>query len=63
MCWRFELPLMTEEQLRLNLPYEFHDYIGNEMDKYVFDYAMIYADQGKNGFDWCGVYERAVAAI
>lgn len=41
------LPLMTEEQLRLNLPYEFHDYIGNEMDKYVFDYAMIYADQEK----------------
>ena len=37
----------TEEQLRLNLPYEFHDYIGNEMDKYVFDYAMIYADQEK----------------
>ena len=23
---RFEMPLMTEEQLRLNLPYEFHDY-------------------------------------
>ena len=22
---RFEMPLMTEEQLRLNLPYEFHD--------------------------------------
>ena len=44
---RFELPLMTEEQLRLNLPYEFHDYIGNEMDKYVFDYAMIHADQEK----------------
>ena len=44
---RFELPLMTEEQIRLNLPYEFHDYIGNEMDKYVFDYAMIYADQEK----------------
>ncbi|MFQ9208200.1 MAG: hypothetical protein ACLR3S_02900 [Clostridium fessum] len=59
---RFELPLMTEEQLRLNLPYEFHDYIGNEMDKYVFDYAMIMRIR-KNGFDWCGVYERAVAAI
>lgn len=38
---RFEMPLMTEEQLRLNLPYEFHDYIGDEMDKYVFDYGMI----------------------
>lgn len=38
---RFELPLMTEEQLRMNLPYEFHDYIGDEIDQYVFDYAMI----------------------
>lgn len=38
---RFELPLMTEEQLKMNLPYEFHDYIGDETDKYVFDYAMI----------------------
>ncbi len=41
MCGGLRLPLMTEEQLRLNLPYEFHDYIGDEMDKYVFDYAMI----------------------
>lgn len=43
---RFEMPLMTEEQLRLNLPYEFHDYIGGEMDKYVFDYAMIQTKEG-----------------
>lgn len=43
---RFEMPLMTEEQLRLNLPYEFHDYIGDEMDKYVFDYAMIQTKEG-----------------
>lgn len=38
---RFELPRMTEEQLKLNLPYEFHDYIGDDTDKYVFDYAVI----------------------
>lgn len=44
---RFELPLMTEEQLRLNLPYEFHDYIGNEMERYIFDYAMIHRDEDK----------------
>ena len=56
---RFEMPLMTEEQLRLNLPYEFHDYIGDEMDKYVFDYAMIH-DESERTMDlaWCGVYER-----
>ena len=38
---RFNLPRMTEEQLRLNLPYEFHDYIGNDIDQYVFDYALL----------------------
>lgn len=38
---RFELPKMTEEQLKLNLPYEFHDYIGDDTDKYVFDYAVV----------------------
>ncbi len=38
---RFELPKMTEEQLKINLPYEFHDYIGDDTDRYVFDYAVI----------------------
>ncbi len=38
---RCSLPLMTTEQLKLNLPYEFHDYIGEELDAYQFDYAVI----------------------
>ena len=42
---RFELPRMTEDQLKLNLPYEFHDYIGDDTDKYVFDYAVIDVDR------------------
>ena len=57
------MPLMTEEQLRLNLPYEFHDYIGGEMDKYVFDYAMIQTKEGTMDLLWCGVHEDAVAAV
>ena len=32
---------MTTDQLKLNLPYEFHDYIGEELDAYQFDYAVI----------------------
>lgn len=35
------LPVMTEEHLRLNLPYEFRDFITQEKDKYVYDYAVI----------------------
>ena len=34
------LPLMTEDQLALNLPYEFRDYITGELKDYVFDYAV-----------------------
>lgn len=36
-----EMPLMTEEQLEYNLPFEFHDYISGEVQDYLFDYAVI----------------------
>ena len=32
---------MSEKQLRLNLPYEFIDYLEGDINEYVFDYAMI----------------------
>ena len=35
------MPLMSADQLELNLPYEFRDYITEEMKSYVFDYAML----------------------
>ena len=35
------LPMMSAEQLVTNLPYEFRDYISDELKNYVFDYAMI----------------------
>lgn len=35
------LPQMTVDQLNTNLPYEFRDYITDELKNYVFDYAMI----------------------
>ena len=35
------MPQMTAEQLQVNLPYEFRDYISSEMRTYFFDYAMI----------------------
>ncbi|MDD3218413.1 MAG: pilus assembly protein PilM [Lachnospiraceae bacterium] len=38
---RLTMPLMTIDQLKVNLPYEFHDYINEDIDKYFFDYAMI----------------------
>lgn len=35
------MPFMTEKQLRVNLPYEFTNVIGNEKDSYVYDYSLI----------------------
>jgi len=38
---RLRMPVMTDKQLLINLPYEFHDVIGDDKDQYVFDYAVI----------------------
>lgn len=36
-----KMPKMTAEQLRINLPYEFSDFISDEPRKYIYDYAML----------------------
>lgn len=38
---RTRLPKMTVSQLKVNLPYEFHDYIQQDLSQYVFDYQML----------------------
>ncbi len=35
------MPAMNAEQLAYNLPYEFNDYITDELKNYIFDYAML----------------------
>ncbi|MBR2547693.1 MAG: pilus assembly protein PilM [Eubacterium sp.] len=40
-----DVPLMTEEQLAYNLPFEFNDYITSEVENYAFDYAVIDRDE------------------
>lgn len=35
------MPPMSAEQLTYNIPYEFNDYIDDELKNYIFDYAMI----------------------
>ena len=34
------LPLMTDSELKLNLPYEFRDYIDEDPNTYLYDYAV-----------------------
>lgn len=38
---RLTMPFMTVEQLKINLPYEFYDYINGERGDYVYDYAVL----------------------
>ncbi len=35
------MPVMNVQQLMLNLPYEFRDYISEQADDYYFDYAVL----------------------
>ena len=35
------MPRMTADQLKINLPYEFSDFISDEPRRYVYDYAML----------------------
>ena len=45
------MPLMTIDQLNYNLPFEFRDYITDEMKDYLFDYAVVSTPNDKNGKD------------
>ncbi len=40
-CRRFTTAVMTEEQLKFNLPYEFRDYITGDKEDFYFDYALV----------------------
>jgi len=43
------VPIMTENQLKLNIPFEFQDYLTEEKSKYVFDYEVLSVVNGEDG--------------
>ncbi len=43
------VPRMNVEQLELNLPYEFRDYITQGKEKYQYDYAVLETRKGEDG--------------
>ena len=49
ICRLVTLPRMTVEQLELNLPYEFNDFIHGEPSQYFCDYALCAAPEGEAG--------------
>ena len=38
---RLSLPYMNDQKLRMNLPFEFRDYIGTEFEQYDYDYIVL----------------------
>lgn len=40
ICRRLTLPCMTKAQLRLNLPYEFREFVAGSGENYYYDYAV-----------------------
>lgn len=43
------MPAMTIEQLKVNLPYEFRDYISEDKEKYFYDYAVVEMHRDEEG--------------
>lgn len=58
---RVTMPRMTEEQLLLNLPYEFHDMINGDKSDYIFDYSMIESRQDETGNGEMDLFGAAIS--
>lgn len=48
ICRFVTMPRMTEEQLKLNLPYEFSDFVQDTGDQYHCDYALCEPTEGED---------------
>lgn len=46
---RILLPAMTADQLKVNLPYEFHDYISEDREQYIYDYVVLEQKKDETG--------------
>lgn len=49
ICRLVTMPRMTTEQLMMNLPYEFSDFIQGVADQYYCDYAVCEPQEGEDG--------------
>ena len=60
ICRLVTMPKMTTDQLMMNLPYEFSDFVQGAADQYFFDYAL--CTPGEEGTEEDGVPMMAAAA-
>lgn len=48
-CRRLSMPVMSHEQLMVNIPYEFRDFITAEKEEYFYDYAILSVVDNEEG--------------
>lgn len=61
---RLVMPYMTVEQLKINLPYEFREFITEEKDQYLYDYAVMgIIEEEHDGKVYKSIDIMAVAAL
>jgi type IV pilus assembly protein PilM len=48
---RLKMPLMNEAQVKVNLPFEFRDFITDEKELYIYDYAVLGTEKDDNGIE------------
>lgn len=46
---RLSIPAMTDEQIRMNIPYEFRDFISGEKNEYIYDYITVEIIENEEG--------------
>ena len=44
---RLTMPPVSDEELRLNLPFEFRDFVGKDGDDYIYDYSITNATESE----------------
>lgn len=54
------MPLMSENEYMLNLPYEFKDFVGKDGDKYMYDYTLKSVDGNTAEIYACAVLKSDV---
>ena len=61
-CRHIHFPVMEEERLRINLPYEMRDYLSGESDRYFYDYLVDDVPKDESGAPM-GIETTAAAVL
>ena len=57
---RVKLPKMTIPQLRVNLPFEFRDFVEGDLNEYIYDYAVLKMEENTMELMAAAIQKRTV---